>query len=95
MTNLSYKALEGCCSTPLTSQCPLQGVVKALREQGLLPRVIAGSSVGSIGEHCQQGTVLASPACIERVFTCEPIQWHSHASTSALPSAAEPAKFRV
>ena len=26
-----------------------QGVVKALREQGLLPRVIAGSSVGSIG----------------------------------------------
>ena len=27
----------------------LQGVVKALREQGLLPRVIAGSSVGSIG----------------------------------------------
>lgn len=28
----------------------LQGVVKALREQGLLPRVIAGSSVGSIGK---------------------------------------------
>lgn len=25
--------------------------MKALREQGLLPRVIAGSSVGSIGAH--------------------------------------------
>ena len=34
----------------------VQGVVKALREQGLLPRVIAGSSVGSIGEEfpCQE-----------------------------------------
>ena len=31
----------------------MQGVVKALREQGLLPRVIAGSSVGSIGERCR------------------------------------------
>ena len=28
----------------------LQGVVKALFQHGLLPRVLAGSSVGSIGE---------------------------------------------
>lgn len=28
----------------------LQGVVKSLFEQKLLPRVLAGSSVGSIGE---------------------------------------------
>ena len=27
----------------------VQGVVKALFDQGLLPRVLAGSSVGSIG----------------------------------------------
>ncbi len=35
--------------TAPTSPCPyLQGVVKALFEQRLLPRVLAGSSVGSI-----------------------------------------------
>ena len=45
--------------------------MKALREQGLLPRVIAGSSVGSIGEHCWQSPVLASPACIERVSAAD------------------------
>ena len=31
----------------------LQGVVKALFQQELLPRVISGSSVGSIGESCR------------------------------------------
>ena len=60
--NLSYEASEGCSCTHLTTPCLVQGVVKALREQGLLPRVIAGSSVGSIGERCQPCTVLASSA---------------------------------
>jgi len=62
----------------------LQGVVKALREQGLLPRVIAGSSVGSIGEqllspHAFFISVLHRPAsdlCPEPIccmLTCEAV----------------------
>jgi predicted acylesterase/phospholipase RssA len=40
-----------------------QGVVKALREQGLLPRVIAGSSVGSIG------ALLLAAFCVAMLHT--------------------------
>ncbi len=36
----------------------LQGVVKALFQHGLLPRVLAGSSVGSIGEDWYPGMLL-------------------------------------
>ena len=46
----------------------MQGVVKALREQDLLPRVIAGSSVGSIGARARCTPFLqpaCTPSCVE------------------------------
>lgn len=43
--------------------CALQGVVKALFEQNLLPRVLAGSSVGSIGEHAACFVAMSPGAC--------------------------------
>ena len=43
----------------------LQGVVRALFQHGLLPRVLAGSSVGSIGEaHHQPSTLLSAPMAL-------------------------------
>lgn len=45
----------------------MQGVVKALREQNLLPRIVAGSSVGSIGKH-SNSVILLQVAVIEVVF---------------------------
>ena len=61
----------------------LQGVVKALREQNLLPRIVAGSSVGSIGERSSSQSSEYCPrwgscAChVDCKSTEEGLKWSS------------------